>query len=157
LPLEAKGDYSDIVVFITFGGVLMSTAANIAIQDGQGTPVTHTFYPIQTTDPVIYRESLASTPTIGNGTINVAVRENASGLVKVTVTMRLPALETASGANPEGYTAAPKEAYTNQAKLELVLPVRGTVDQRKDLRVLFADLLGDAQIVDLIDELRKPY
>jgi len=135
----------------------MSTAANIAIQDGQATPVTHTFYPIQTTDPVIYRESLADTPTIGNGTVNVSLKDNGSGLNKAVITMRLPALETATGANPAGYTAAPAEAYTHQVKVEWILPARGTSDQRKDLRLLLTDLLSDAQIVDLIDELRKPY
>jgi len=135
----------------------MSTAANIAIQDGQATPVTHTFYPIQTTDPVIYRESLASTPTIGQGLISLSLKDNGNGLTKVAITKRLPALETATGANPDGYTAAPKEAYTHQVKLEFILPSRGTVDQRKDLRVLAMNLLAEAQIIDLIDELRKPY
>jgi hypothetical protein len=130
--------------------------ANITINDGQATPVAHTFEPIKSTLPALYRESLADVPVIGNGRVSVNNRTT-NGLNKVTVLLELPALETATGGNPEGYTAAPAEAYKHQVKAEFILPDRGTVAQRKDLRVLLLNLLANAQIVDLIDELAPPY
>jgi len=62
-----------------------------------------------------------------------------------------PALETATGANSSGYTAAPKVGYVNRAKVEFMLPDRGLAAQRKDLRVLLVDLLNEPNIVDFID------
>lgn len=134
----------------------MSAVANIAIQDGQVSPVTHTFYPIQTVAPVMYREALSGVALIGNGTV-VANIKHVNSLNKVSVTLKLPALETVTAANSEGYTAAPKEAYSNTVKVEFILPDRGTSAQRKDLRVLLMDLFTDAQFIDMIDELRMPY
>lgn len=134
----------------------MSAVANIAIQDGQASPVTHTFYPIQTVAPVTYRESLSGVALIGNGSI-VANLKHVNGLSKVNVTLKLPALETVTAQNSQGYTAAPKEAYSNTVKVEFILPDRGTIAQRKDLRTLLMDLFTDAQFIDIVDELRMPY
>lgn len=137
----------------------MSAIANIAIQDGQATPVTHTFYPVQTAPDAILRENQASLPVIGQGAVKTQIKiaSSADGLNKVTVTMDLPALETATGNNASGYTAAPKVAYSNRVVSVFYLPNRGTLAQRKDLRVLLRNLLADAQIVDVIDNLNVPY
>lgn len=136
----------------------MSAIANIAIQDGQATPVTHTFYPVQSDPVAIYRENQASLPIVGQGLVNVTFRSKVQdSLQKVRVTLDLPALETATGANSSGYTAAPRVAYTNRAIIDLILPARGTAAQRKDLRVLLSNLLLNAQVIDAIENLNRPY
>lgn len=133
----------------------MSAIAAIAIQDGQGTPVTHTFNAIKSGENCFWREAQSALPLIGQGTIATASSGRAD-LQKVTVTMDLPALETITAANAQGYTAAPKVAYSNKAKLEFFLPSRGTAAQRKDLRVLLRNLLNDDQIIDLVENLVTP-
>lgn len=136
----------------------MSAIANIAIQDGKSTPATHTFIPVQSDPDAIFRESDAALPLIGQGTVQITLRSKVSdALQKVRVVLELPALETATGANGSGYTAAPRVAYSNKAIIDLILPSRGTVAQRKDLRVLLANLLANAQIIDSIDNLNRPY
>ena len=136
----------------------MSAIGNIAIQDGQGSPVTHTFYPVKSGEASFFRENQASLPIIGQGTISVVVKpDQKGGLNKVRVTMDLPALETATAANSAGYTAAPKVAYSNKVTMEFFLPSRGTAAQRKDLRVLIADLMTDAQVIDALENLNIPY
>jgi hypothetical protein len=136
----------------------MAQIASIAILDGATTPVTHTFTPIATQPVPNYREAIPSLALVGQGRIAIENRTAASAsLQKVTVRLELPALETASGQNAEGYTAAPKVAYTNSVRVDLILPARGTVQQRKDLRIMLSNLLKDAQVIDAIDNLAQPY
>lgn len=136
----------------------MSSIANIAIQDGAGTPVTHTFYPITSGQNSAWRENQTGLALIGQGVISLTVKEDKkSGLNRVLLNMQLPALETASGENSSGYTAAPKVAYVTTFKAELIMPSRGTAVQRKDLRVLFKNLLLDTQIIDAIENINSPF
>lgn len=136
----------------------MSAIGSIAILDGQATPVTHTFYPVQSDPSAVYRENLSSLALVGQGTISLEVRSKASdSLQRIRLSLVLPALETATGANSAGYTAAPKVAYTNTATLDFILPARGTAAQRKDLRVLLSNLLLNAQVIDSVENLNRPY
>ena len=136
----------------------MSAIANIAIQDGQGTPVTHTFYPIQTGPTTKLRENLTALPTLGQGVVSVVTRlDGKAGLNRVRVVLELPALEAETGANSSGYTAAPKVAYMNKVTAEFILPSRGTAAQRKDLRTLMSNLVLNAVVSDSIDNLNQPY
>lgn len=136
----------------------MSAISNIAIQDGQATPVTHTFYPIQSDPSANYRESQSGLALVGQGRVMIAFLNSADAPVqKVRVQLELPALETVTGSNANGYTAAPKVGYTNKATLDLFLPARGTAAQRKDLRVLLINLLANAQVIDSIENLARPF
>lgn len=136
----------------------MSAISAIAIQDGQATPVTHTFNPIESGAHSLWRENQAGLALVGQGSITVDVLPDArTGLNRVKMMMSLPALEVITGQNSAGYTAAPKVGYENKVKIEFFLPSRGTAAQRKDLRVLLADLLGDAQVIDLVENLNTPY
>lgn len=136
----------------------MAQIASITINDGATTPLAHLFQPLASRPDAVYREAIASLPLAGQGVIELVNRSTAAAtLQRVRVKLALPALETASGNNAEGYTAAPKVAYTNSAVLDFILPARGTVQQRKDLRVMFSNLLLNAQVVDLVDNLNTPY
>lgn len=134
----------------------MSVINAIAINDGKATPVAHTFNPVQSSPDALYRENLSSLPLIGQGT--VILRTRAVGdLNRVKLTLQLPVLETATGANAQGYTAAPKVAYHSTVNVEFILPSRGTAEQRKDLRVMLSNLLLNSQVVDNVDNLNIPF
>lgn len=136
----------------------MAQIANIAIADGASSPVTHTFFPLASKPDALYRESLSALPLVGQGIVSLVNRSPANAqLQRVRIKLELPALETATGNNAEGYTAAPKVAYTNSVVVDMILPARGTVQQRKDLRVMLSNLLKDAQVIDLVDNLNTPY
>lgn len=134
----------------------MSQIAQIAIQDGKTTPVTHTFNPISSSPSAYYRESVASLALVGQGTLDLRMREESS-VIRVNCVMSLPALESASGANSAGYTAGPKVAYSHTVKVEFLLPKRGDAAQRKDLRVMLQNLLANTQVIDLVENLAVPY
>lgn len=136
----------------------MSQIAPISVADGKATPVVHVFNPVTSASEAMYRESISSLPLIGQGTLVTNLKSQPSAAMqRIRIKLSLPALETASGQNAAGYTAAPKVAYSNDVFIDFVLNSRGTVDQRKDLRVMLSNLLKDAQIVDLIDNLNAQY
>lgn len=137
----------------------MAQIAPIAIADGKTpTALTHTFQPVSTAPVAEYREAIASLPLIGQGMLTCENRSpSTAALQRVKLKLALPALEVVTGQNSAGYTGAPKVAYTNTVMVEFLLPVRGTVDQRKDLRVLLANALLNGQVVDLVDNLNVPY
>lgn len=137
----------------------MSAIASIAIDDGQSTPVTHTFNPTSTNPPIYQEDGNAAVPVIGQSGIQLSLKRVQGGdaINRAKITLRIPVLETTSGSSYAGYEAPPAVAYYLQANVEVMLPNRSTGDQRKDLRVMVANLLADSQIVDLVDNLRIPY
>lgn len=135
----------------------MSAIAAITIADGKATPENHTFNPIESGVASMYRTGVSTLPLIGQEVIRVTQKKVNPQVQSVVVALDLPALETATGENSEGYTAAPKVAYVNRCTLTFMLPVRGTAAQRTDLRTLVKNLLANAQVVDAIDNLTPSY
>lgn len=139
----------------------MAAIAPIAIQDGQGTPVTHTYNPVQTADPATYlRNGDTSVPVVGFEQIMLSLKNGANtseAINRAKITLRIPVLETPDGGTPSGYVAPPKVAYYLQANIEFLSPNRSTAVQRKDLRVLAMDLLTDSQVISLIESMERPY
>ena len=136
----------------------MSQIANISIADGKSTPVVHVFGPVTSAPEAMYREALVGLPLLGQAVVSSALKSAANApMQRVRVKLSLPALETATGQNASGYTAAPKVAYSNDVIVDFLLPSRGTPDQRKDLRVMLSNLMKDPQIIDLIDNLSPQY
>lgn len=139
----------------------MSAIAPIAIDDGQGTPVTHTYNPIQAVDPATYsRNGDTSVPVIGQEGIMLSLKMGANtseAVNRAKVTLRVPVLETPDGGSSSGYVAPPRVAYYLQATVDVFLPNRSTAAQRKDLRVLLSNLLLNSQVVSLVDTMERPY
>lgn len=135
----------------------MATIANIAVQDGKATPLTHTFNAIKSGESSLWRTSDSALPLVGQEVIKVTLKSVSPGVKNVVVSLDLPALETATGANSSGYTAAPKVGYTNRLVCSFLLPERGTAAQRTDLRVLLKNLLTNAIVIDSIDNLTPPF
>lgn len=128
----------------------MSAIANIAIQDGAASPVTHTFTP-RSTNPAQYRNGASEGSSSGvqfDESITIDVSVNPQGMSKVKITLVTPHVANATTGIP---------AYYETAKVEFLLPQYSSVQNREDLRVLLADLLTDAQVVDAVDNLAYPY
>lgn len=135
----------------------MASNANIVIQDGETTPVTRTFGPDAIeVGKASYKDRSGGVPA-GYGTISVskptAPQDQVNGSYKVVVQLMLPKMETVSGSTTSGFEPAPRVAYNCVARMEFWLPARSTTQDRKNLRVLLQDLLGDAIVIDVIDDL----
>lgn len=138
----------------------MSSITTIVIADGKATPVSHTFYPSSSGFLSRWREQISGVPLIGQGVLGMLAKfdeKNASALQKIRIVLELPVQEVAGTQNAAGYTAQPKVAFTNKVICEFFLPGRGDAAMRKDIRVMLKNLLGDATIVDAIDNLVMPY
>lgn len=138
----------------------MSAIANIVINDGKSTPASHTYVPQQADPNAIYQTQNGSVPLAGQETVAITVnrdKNRAGGINRVTCTLSLPTMEEANGGTPSGYVAPPKVAFYDQVKIEFLLPSRGVAATRKDLRVLASNLLLNAQVIDAVENLNKPY
>lgn len=136
----------------------MSAIASMTITDGKAVPVNHVFNPVATQPATYHENGDATVPVVGENAITVSLkRANGDAVNRVKLSLRLPVLETTSGSAYTGYEAPPKVAYYLQANVDLLLPNRSTLDQRKDLRVLLSNLMLNAQVIGAVDSLEKPY
>lgn len=135
----------------------MASTANIVINDGENTPVARTFAPDGIPENGAEFKDRSGGIPLGYGMIKIsrpkAPQDMVNGSYKSVVQLMLPKLETVSGSTTQGFEPAPRVAYTCVAKLEVWLPVRSTTQDRKNLRTLFKNLLENATVVDVIDDL----
>lgn len=100
----------------------MANIADVVVFDGAATPVSHTLKAIsvernKTSGKIeaVWREQLATLPTYAQAEMRMSlVRTSKSGVWHVTWGIRVPVMESVSGQNSAGYTAAPKVAYVNE-------------------------------------------
>jgi hypothetical protein len=127
----------------------MSAQANIVAFDGAATPVTHTFTPIGVSnDPKLgilaeWREIIASVPTYAQLRVSTVLKKLNSGVYSVRVTVVVPVMESVSGQNAAGYTAAPKVAYENTVSLIAYFHERATTAERRLARMLLVNLANN--------------
>ncbi len=96
----------------------MTAIANITVFDGAATPVSHTLVPISVSRPkpnvvlAQWRETgLTTVPAEAQVRMSMEQTEEPSGTRVLRRTVELPVMESVSGQNAAGYTAAPKVAY----------------------------------------------
>lgn len=95
----------------------MATQASITVFDGATTPVSHTLAPIDNkvlkdgTRYALWREYIASVPTEACTYVEQRQRVLPNGITETRTRVVTPVMESISGVNASGYTAAPKLAY----------------------------------------------
>lgn len=139
----------------------MAAAVNIVLADALGTPVNHTFVPLgpmQNYDMVFEDQSQAS--PIGYWRIGVKstrpTGKFAGAAVRIKIVLMQPVLEAIAPA-ASGLTQPPTVAYVPQAITEYVISDRSSLQQRKDLRKMNANLQAEAQMVALIESFIPVY
>lgn len=143
----------------------MPAASNVVINDGAGTPVSHTFIPLGKDEKgVMWFEQTTPTPTNILGAKRIGYKQTRNMLPggvlnrtsKVTLTLMVPTIEAMS-VSDGGFTPAPQTSYVEKARVEFDLADRSTMQERKDTRVLLANLLAASQIVTAVDGLQPMY
>lgn len=142
----------------------MSIAADIVVNDGQATPVAHTFVPLGfDTDgkSFIWEEQDGSLPPILWRRIKARLARNdptepgrnaGDSKAKVIVSVLLPTGETLGTAD-NGIEPPPTLAYINRNNNEFSTSGRATVAERKDLQAFGSNILANAQIKAMIVDL----
>lgn len=126
----------------------MAAIANIVVYDGASTPVLHTLIPISvfrqgTKVQGDWREQITSLPSYAQVSAVLYVEQLKSGVTKVEAKVTVPVMESISGQNAAGYTAAPKVAYTNTMTAVGFFHQRSTIADRRLTRQILANLLGN--------------
>lgn len=137
----------------------MSTIASLVLNDGQTTPVAKTFTPtVASLDMAVWQDRTAGIYT-GMPTIMLSSRKPTKGsaLFKVKASVKIPVMEVVSNSTVSGILPAPTIAYTLQANVELLLPERSTLQNRKDVNAFVANLLANVQFKSLIENFESPY
>jgi hypothetical protein len=114
----------------------MSQQANITAFDGAATPVSHTFMgegitSVNGETVAIWREQNAALPYEAQGVITMKKRKLPSGIIRVACRVEIPVMESITGQNAAGYTAAPKIAYVDTDESVGYFSTRGTPTSRR--------------------------
>jgi len=142
----------------------MPSASNIVLADAQATPVNRTFIPMgRDKNGVFWFEDQSPTSAIGYWKISVELKKPspaAAGMssngrsFRVAIGLHEPVLETVSNSTVSGIAPAPTIAYTPRVVTEFILPERAVLLDRKNLRKMVANLVADANIVAVVENLQ---
>lgn len=128
----------------------MPALAAITINDGLATPVAHTFTPV-TTDG--YSSILAERTSIviGNPRLETSVRPPVqnNGTYRVKFSIKTPKTVTVNGVSVVDHTPT--------VTLEFVVSERSAHQDRKDLRLYVVNLLQNAGVITMIEQLEPQY
>lgn len=140
----------------------MTAFANITLNDGQATPVAHTFAPRRiSADGVAKWQDLSSGIAVGFPTLTAQLREPIKGskvpTYRATIRLQVPTLEVISNSTVSGILPAPTKAYDSGVEVTFLFPERGTAAQRKDVVAYVKNALTQADIVAMLVDLAFVY
>lgn len=138
----------------------MSAIASMTINDGAATPVAHTFAPI-TIDAlgVAKWADRVGGIALGFPVISELVRvpTKDSRNYRVTAKVVLPVLEVTSPSTATGIQPAPTLAYNLIGTVEMVLPERSSLAERKNLSAFLKNFLANANFTNAVENFESVY
>jgi len=149
----------------------MSAIASHVAFDGASTPVSHTFLAEGVQDiadglMATWKEVIGTTPEYASNRVSLSKRKLKSGVVRVAMRVEIPVMESISGQNASGYTAAPKVAYVDAVEIVQYAHPRSTTLGRRLVRQLAINSANgvattvtpvtSGQIVEAFDALLMP-
>jgi hypothetical protein len=131
---------------------------SLTLTDAAGTPVNRTFITVQSNpDLTIWKDFTTNGGyPIGAGVASISVKENGNGVSRVHVKLSLPTMETLSGDTDLGYDPVPAKAFECLGSVDLVFPNRSSLQNRKDLKAMLIDLIGDAVVTAAVENFVHP-
>jgi hypothetical protein len=131
---------------------------NIVLSDGQASPVSHTFVPVSNTNGIFTWEELNADASVGNRRITMSLRNpvNGSPNYKAVIKVWNPKLEVSSPSTSSGYQPAPKVAYTVATEVNVSIPQRSALADRKDETAFVKNLYATTVTMDLLNNLVTP-
>lgn len=123
----------------------MSAMANIVVYDGASTPVAHTLVPVHLKNEMgiltaIWREQISTLPNEAQVRCEMRQRKLKSGVLETRTRVVFPVMESISGQNAAGYTAAPKVAYEDANEWVNYAHPRSTIAGRRTAKQALTNL-----------------
>lgn len=137
----------------------MAAVGNIVINDGQGTPVAHTFSPTTVTTDVVSYHDRSGGIVLGYPELTLGQKMPANGVgsIKQTLRVSVPTLETVTGSTGEGFAPKPTLAYKERAFVEVYHDPRSSLQERKNLNAYVKNALANAAWTTLVENFEMPY
>lgn len=141
----------------------MAAIANIVINDGQGTPVAHTFAPAKTQADMALLEDRSAGIYIGYNKLTFALvrpvgaSKEATRNLKLSIKIETPKLETVSNNTVSGIAPAPTISYRPVVELLVTFPERCSLQDRKDLQAYVKNVLANSFVTDAFEKYELPY
>lgn len=127
----------------------MSAFANIVLNDGQATPVAHTFSPKTCIGTTAIYEDRSSGIAISYKKLQLDTKDTAN-LRRIHVRVQDPVLEAVTGSNPAGFTPAPQVAFYCDFDGTFTVHNRSSLQNREDLVAYVSNLMNDAVLKALV-------
>lgn len=141
----------------------MAAIGNIVINDGQGTPVAHTFSPARTSADSALLEDRIAGVYIGYNKLTFDLQRpkgNSNGAtrnLKLVVRIETPKLENVTNSTVSGIAPVPTVSYRPFVELTAVFPERSSLQDRKDLQAYVKNALSNAFVTDAFEKFELPY
>lgn len=138
----------------------MAIRGNITLTDGATTPVNHVFYPVaKKGDVLFWIDRTATSVPIGQDSLSLLQRVPGKQAKSYKFAWRLQrkTLEQTSPSTTTGIQPQPTLAYENIAALDLVCHERSSLQERKDLLAQMRDLIDEAILTNLVQDLDLIY
>lgn len=111
-------------------------------------PANRTYTATQSSpDLTVWKDLATNTYPSGAGVASLSVKEGATGTVRVTGKLVLPAMD--------GVDATVK-AFETLGSFEMVFPNRASLQRRKDQKAMLLDFLGDAVVTAAVETFTHP-
>jgi hypothetical protein len=137
----------------------MAAIGNIVINDGQGTPVAHTFSPSQVSSEVVSYHDRVLGVVLGYPELSLSQKlsANGTGSIKQSLRISVPVLETVTGSTGEGFAPKPTLAYKERAFVEVYHDPRSSLQERKNLNAYLKNALANAAWTTLVENYEMPF
>lgn len=139
----------------------MAQIVNIVINDAATTPVAHTFAPVTSYDAqgVANWADRSGGISVGFPTLSFKLREPTKGsrTYRLTAKVKLPVLDVTSPSTGTGIQPAPSVAYNLETHIEMVMPERATLQNRKDILAYAKGYMANAAITTAVENLEPVY
>lgn len=135
----------------------MPAIGTITLNDGQATPAAHSFIPAGVPNGLAMWNDISGGVALGYPTVTLSTRRPTKGsrAFKATAKVVVPVLEQTSPSTATGIQPAPTLAYNLVANVDLVMPERSTLAQRKDMAAYTKNFLANSVMTSVIENLES--
>lgn len=138
----------------------MTAIAALTLADGQATPVTHTFNPVNIDSVGVAKWADRSGGiALGYPVVTLSTRNPtaANRNYKITAKVVTPVLDISSPSTSTGIQPAPSKAYDLVSTIEFVVPERSTLQQRKDILAYVKNFMTGAVMTSAVQDFESVY
>lgn len=127
----------------------MAQISAVTVFDGASTPVQHVLTPVSVgrdasgTVTATYREQISTLPAEAQIRMELKQRLLKSGVIETRTRVVVPVMESISGQNASGYTAAPKVAYEDTEEWVSYAHPRSTIAGRRLAKQLLTNIANN--------------